>query len=164
MWSRRKARSPRPERFEEYPLILNTGAKQPMFWHSQGRQLKSLRKLNAEPLVEINAKTAEAYGIKKGDSVWIETVRGRLRMRAHLHDQIHEKVVSIPHGWWLPEEPGPDRGVFEVCSNVLVDDDPDNCDVVLGSSPLKGLLCRISKAEGPARTISKRWKEAMAAE
>ncbi len=153
-----------PERFEEYPLILNTGAKQPMFWHSQGRQLKSLRKLNAEPLVEINAKTAEAYGIKKGDSVWIETVRGRLRMRAHLHDQIHEKVVSIPHGWWLPEEPGPDRGVFEVCSNVLVDDDPDNCDVVLGSSPLKGLLCRISKAEGPARTISKRWKEAMAAE
>ncbi|MDP6572200.1 MAG: molybdopterin-dependent oxidoreductase [Rhodospirillales bacterium] len=153
-----------PERFEEYPLILNTGAKQPMFWHSQGRQLKSLRKLNAEPLVEINAKTAEAYGIKKGDYVWIETVRGRLRMRAHLHDQIHEKVVSIPHGWWLPEEPGPDRGVFEVCSNVLVDDDPDNCDVVLGSSPLKGLLCRISKAEAPARTISQRWKEAMAAE
>ena len=84
--------------------------------------------------------------------------------RVPLHEQIHEKVVSIPHGWWLPEEPGPDHGVFEVCSNVLVDDDPDNCDVVLGSSPLKGLLCRISKAEAPARTISQRWKEAMAAE
>jgi len=153
-----------PERYKEYPLILNTGAKQPMFWHSQGRQLKSLRKLNAEPLVEMHTKTAEAHGIKKGDYVWIETVRGRLRMRAHLHEQIHEKVVSIPHGWWLPEEPGPDHGVFEVCSNVLVDDDLDNCDVVLGSSPLKGLLCRISKAEAPARTITQRWKESIAAE
>ena len=97
-----------PERYEEYPLILNTGAKQPMFWHSQGRQLKSLRKLSTEPLIEINSKTAEEYGIAQGDYVWIETVRGKLRMRAHLHDAIHEKVVSIPHGWWLPEEGGPE--------------------------------------------------------
>ena len=91
-------------------------------------------------------------------------MRGRLRMRAHLHDAIHEKVVSIPHGWWLPEEAGPDYGVFEVCSNVLVDDDPDNCDMALGSSPLKGLLCRISKAEAPERTVTERWNAAIAAE
>ena len=41
-----------------------------------------------------------------------------------------------------------------MCSNVLVDDDPDNCDMALGSSPLKGLLCRISKAEAPERTVT----------
>lgn len=153
-----------PERFEEYPLILNTGAKQPMFWHSQGRQLKSLRKLSTEPLIEINSKTAEEHGIAQADYVWIETVRGKLRMRAHLHDAIHEKVVSIPHGWWLPEEGGPEYGVFEVCSNVLVDDDLESCDVALGSSPLEGLLCRISKAEAPARTVTERWNDTLAAE
>jgi hypothetical protein len=49
--------------------------------------------------------------------------------------------------------------VFEVCSNVLVDDELDNCDVVLGSSPLKAMLCRVAKAEAPARTVTERWKE-----
>jgi thiosulfate reductase/polysulfide reductase chain A len=132
-----------PERFKEYPLILNTGVKQPMYWHSQYRQVKSLRSLNTEPLVDMHTATAKALGIKAGDYAWIETVRGKLRMKVTTTDQQHEKVVSIPHGWWLPERPGPDHGVFEVCANVVVDDDPDNCDVVLGSSPLKGLLCRV---------------------
>jgi anaerobic selenocysteine-containing dehydrogenase len=148
-----------PERWKEYPLILNTGVKQPMFWHSQGRQLKALRSLNTEPLAEINIRTAEELGIKKNDYVWIETVRGRLRMKVALSELTHERVVSIPHGWWLPEAPGPDHGVFEVCSNVLVDDTIENCDVALGSSPLKAMLCRVSKADPPERTVTARWTE-----
>ena len=149
-----------PERWKDFPLILNTGAKQPMFWHSQGRQLPSLRSLNAEPIAEMHIATATKLGIKKDDYIWIETVRGKLRMKVTLNELTHEKVVTIPHGWWLPEAPGPDHGVFEVCSNVLVDDDLDNCDVVLGSSPLKAMLCRVSKAEAPVRTVTERWKEA----
>jgi anaerobic selenocysteine-containing dehydrogenase len=152
-----------PELWKEYPLILNTGIKQPMFWHSQGRQLKSLRQLNTEPIAEMSVKTAEALGIQKGDYIWIETVRGKLRMRVAPSEHTHDKVVSIPHGWWLPEAPGPDHGVFEVCSNVLVDDSLENCDVVLGSSPLKAMLCRVSKAEPPARTVTERWKESLVA-
>jgi anaerobic selenocysteine-containing dehydrogenase len=151
-----------PERWKDYPLILNTGAKQPMYWHSQGRQLKALRSLNTEPLCEMHVGTAAKLGIKQNDYVWIETVRGKLRMKVTLNEATHEKVVTIPHGWWLPEAPGPDHGVFEVCSNVLVDDDLDSCDVVLGSSPLKAMLCRVSKAEPPARTVTQRWKESQA--
>ena len=151
-----------PERWKDFPLILNTGAKQPMFWHSQGRQLPSLRSLNTEPIAEMHIATATKLGIKKDDYIWIETVRGKLRMKVTLNELTHEKVVTIPHGWWLPEAPGPDHGVFEVCSNVLVDDDLDSCDVVLGSSPLKAMLCRISKAEAPVRTVTERWKEASA--
>ena len=67
-------------------------------------------------------------------------------MRAHLHDRIHAKVVGIPHGWWRPEEPGPLHGIYETCSNILTDDDPELCDLSFGSSPLKGLLCRVYKA------------------
>ena len=32
---------------------------------------------------------------------------------------------------------------------MLTDDDLDNCDVALGSSPLKGLLCKVYPAEPP---------------
>jgi thiosulfate reductase / polysulfide reductase chain A len=56
-------------------------------------------------------------------------------------------VVSVPHGWWRPEDPGPDHGLMEVCSNVLTSDDDDRCDPILGSSPLKALLCRIYPAD-----------------
>jgi anaerobic selenocysteine-containing dehydrogenase len=136
-----------PEIFKEYPLILITGAKQPMYMHSQSRQLKSLRRLSPEPILEIHPKTALPLGIADHDFAWIETPRGRLRMRAHLHERIHENVVAIPHGWWLPEEPGPLHGIYETCSNVLTNDDPELCDVAFGSSPLKGLLCRVFKAQ-----------------
>jgi anaerobic selenocysteine-containing dehydrogenase len=150
-----------PDRWKDYPLILNTGAKQPMFWHSQGRQLPALRSLNTEPIAEMHVATAAKLGIKKDDYIWIETVRGKLRMKVTVNELTHEKVVTIPHGWWLPEAPGPDHGVFEVCSNVLVDDALETCDVVLGSSPLKAMLCRISKAEAPARTVTERWTESL---
>ena len=70
-----------PERWKDYPLILNTGAKQPMYWHSQGRQLPSLRSLNPSRSARCTSKTAADLGIKKDDYVWIETVRGKLRMK-----------------------------------------------------------------------------------
>jgi anaerobic selenocysteine-containing dehydrogenase len=132
-----------PERFKEYPLLLITGAKQTQYYHSQGRQIPSLRKLAPEPLLEIHSQTAAGLGLKAGDYAWVETVRGRLRMKVRTHKRIHPGVVAIPHGWWLPEAPAPDHRVLEVCANVLTDDDPDNCDVAFGSSPLKGLLCRV---------------------
>jgi anaerobic selenocysteine-containing dehydrogenase len=136
-----------PEVYKQFPLILITGAKQPMYMHSQSRQLLSLRRLSPEPILEIHPKTAMPLGIANGDFAWIETRRGRLRMRAHLQDRIHANVVGIPHGWWLPEEPGPLHGIYDTCSNVLTDDDPELCDVAFGSSPLKGLLCRVYKAD-----------------
>ncbi len=136
-----------PERYKEYPLLLITGAKQTMYYHSQGRQIPSLRKLSPEPVMELHTETASGLGLSTGDFAWVETVRGRLRMKVKTHDRIHPKVVAIPHGWWLPEKPGPDHGVFDVCANVLTDDDPENCDVVFGGSPLKGLLCRVYRAD-----------------
>ncbi len=137
-----------PERFKDYPLLLITGAKQTQYYHSQGRQIPSLRKRAPEPLMELHTQTAAALGLAASDCAWVETIRGRLRMKVRIHDKIHPKVVAIPHGWWLPEQPGPDHGVLDVCSNVLTDDDPENCDVAFGSSPLKGLLCRVYRAEG----------------
>ncbi len=46
-------------------------------------------------------------------------------------------------GWWLPDAAGPDFGIFETCSNILLGNDPDDCDPILGSSPLKAVLCDV---------------------
>jgi len=140
-----------PERFRDYPLLLITGAKQTQYYHSQGRQIRSLRKLAPEPLLEMHRDTAAALGIAAGEFAWVETVRGKMRLKVRTHDKMHPKVVAVPHGWWLPEDRGPDHGVLEVCANVLTDDDPENCDVVFGGSPLKGLLCRVYKAPAQPR-------------
>lgn len=141
--------SPRstPGRYRDYPLLLITGAKQAQYYHSQGRQIASLRRLAPEPLLEMHPQTAAALGIVTGRQAWVETVRGRLRMKVHTSDRTHPKIVTIPHGWWLPEEPGPDHGVLGVCANVLTDDDPENCDIAFGGSQLKGLLCKVYPVE-----------------
>ena len=135
-----------PEVYEKFPLILITGAKQAVYMHSQNRQVDSIRQLSPQPVLEMHAATAAGLGIAEGDMAWVETARGRLQLRTHLHRRIHEKVVAIPHGWWFPEKPGPDHGLFESCANVLTDDNADLCDPTFGSSPLKGLLCRVYKA------------------
>jgi len=136
-----------PERYRDYPLLLLTGVKQAMYYHSHGRQIPSLRQLVPEPLIELHSETAAGLGIAAGQYAWVETVRGRLRAKVRLRDKMHPRIVQVPHGWWLPEQPGPDHGAFQVCANVLTDDDPENCDPAFGGSPLKGLLCRVFLAE-----------------
>jgi anaerobic selenocysteine-containing dehydrogenase len=139
-----------PELYKEYPFLLITGIKQPMYYHSQGRQISSLRALAPDPLLELHTETAKALGIAAGDFAWVQTPRGRLRLKVRTHERIHPKVVAVPHGWWLPERAGAEHGALDLCANVLTDDDPDNCDTAFGGSPLKTLLCRVYKAEAPA--------------
>ncbi|MGD9951986.1 MAG: molybdopterin-dependent oxidoreductase, partial [Burkholderiales bacterium] len=137
-----------PDRFREFPLLLITGAKQAQYYHSQGRQIPVLRTLAPEPLLEMHVDTAASMGIAQGEQVWVETVRGRMQVKVHVHERTHPRVVTLPHGWWLPESSGPDHGALQVCANVLTDDDPESCDAAFGGSPLKGLLCRVYKAKG----------------
>jgi anaerobic selenocysteine-containing dehydrogenase len=144
--------SPRrtPEIAARYPLILNTGVRQPMYWNSNGHPLPSLRRLQPEPSVEVHPDTAARFGLTDKARAWVETPRGRLRFRVRCSSRTSPEVVSVPHGWWQPDSGADDAGVLDVCANVLTDDDPEACDPVLGSSPLKALLCRVYPApQGP---------------
>ena len=130
----------------EYPLILTTGAKIKWFFHSEGRQVQSLRRANPDPLVEINPATAESLGIDEGDRVWIETAEGRVMMRAKLFDGIAPDVVSAQHAWWFPEEDPPEYAWKRSSVNLLFGDtvyDPDT-----GSESLRSSLCRVYPVEG----------------
>jgi anaerobic selenocysteine-containing dehydrogenase len=143
-----------PELAKEYPLILITGARVPGFFHSEFRQIPSLRKLCPDPLVEIHPDTARELGINDGDWVWIETRVGRVRQRAKLTTGIHPKVVSAQHGWWFPEDKRAEpslHGVWESNINVVIDDEP--ADEEFGCSVLRGVLCRIYKAESPPEIL-----------
>ena len=140
----------RPDLAEEYPLILITGARVQPYYHSEQRQVQSLRKMHPDPVMEINPKTAKELGIEEGNWVWIESPRGRIRQKCRFFDGIDPRVVHAQHGWWFPEEDGAEpslHGVWKSNCNVLIDDDPDVCNNISGGWPLRGLLCKVYRAE-----------------
>jgi len=134
-----------PELAREYPLILTTGSRILEFFHSEGRQIPSLRRRHPYPLVEINSETARKFNIKDGDWVWIETPRGKIKQRARLSDEIHPMVINVEHGWWFPEEKGGEHGVWRSNANVLTNNSPPY-EPGIGTYQLRALLCRISRA------------------
>jgi len=137
-----------PELAKEYPLILTTGKRMPVYHHSEHREIPWLRELFPVPLLDINPETADNLGIEEGDWVWIETPRGRIRHVAHLTNGIDPRVVqSYQQNWYYPEKPEtPEnpKGVFDSNNNVLMDH--AHCDPVSGNSQHRGLLCKVYKA------------------
>ena len=134
-----------PEVAKEYPIVLTTGARISFFFNSEHRQVEKLRKAYRDPMVDIHPETAARYNIKKGDWIWIETRRGRIRQRARITTGIDPRVVAAEHGWWFPEEPAPEYGVWKSNVNLLTDNQPPY-DPAMGTYQLRGLLCRIAKA------------------
>jgi anaerobic selenocysteine-containing dehydrogenase len=71
-------------------------------------------------------------GIEDGDLVRIETPRGYVIMRAKLTHGIHPRVIGVQHGW---------EG--EANDNRLTDN--QRCSEGMGSTTLRGLLCRVRR-------------------
>ena len=132
-----------PDLAGEYPLIAITGAKIEPFFHSELRQIASLREKNPDPLVELHPDTARGLSIEEGDWVWIESPRGKIRQRAKLTAGIDPRVVSLQHAWWFPEREPPEYGWKESSASLLLD--PRPADAVWGSEPWKGFLCKVYK-------------------
>jgi len=121
-----------PETVKEYPLILTTGSRYPVFVHSQQRNIQSLRKFFPEPLMEINPETAKSLGVEDGDETIVQTKRGAITIKAAWREGILPGVVHLPHGW------------EEANCNLLTDD--ESRDPVSGFPALKSQLCRVQKA------------------
>ena len=133
-----------PELAKEYPLIVTTGKSAP-FRHSGGRQMITLRGMHPEPMVNIHPETADKLGIKEGDWVYIETKRGRIRQKAYLTTGIDPRVVGADYAWWFPEKGASDLyGWAESNFNLLTDDKPP-FNPEIGSTNLRGILCKVYK-------------------
>ena len=133
-----------PELATAFPYVLTTGARIPVFYHSEYRQLPKLRRGGKEPRVEIHPETATKHSIKRGDWVMISSPRGSIRQRAVISKDIHPNVIHCEHGWWFPEREGPDHGIWESNANVLTSQSPPY-DPAMGTYQLRGLLCRIDR-------------------
>ncbi len=135
---------------KDYPLMLITGGRFLPLYHSEFRQIESLRKRHPYPLVQINPETASELSIKDGEWVWVESPRGRMRMKCQYFDGIDPRVVHCEHGWWFPELPGEEpwlHGVWESNVNIVTADDPGRCNKLNGGWPLKTALCKIYRCK-----------------
>jgi anaerobic selenocysteine-containing dehydrogenase len=130
---------------KDYPLVLTSGGRIPFFFNSEHRQIAKLRRAHRDPIAEIHPDTAGRYGIAHGDWMWIETRRGGMRQKAKLTDGIDPRVIHVEHGWWFPEQPAPQYGVWQSNANLLTDNGPPY-DPAMGTYQLRGLLCRVAKA------------------
>ena len=132
-----------PKVAKDYPYILITGPRSPVFFHSEHRMIPWLRECHPDPIIEIHPDTAKKHGIKEGDWVYIESPRGRIKQRARITPGINPQVVCIQHGWWFPEIKTPDHGWDQSNSNILTDNDPKTLDIAFGASNLRTLMCKI---------------------
>lgn len=138
--------SPRstPEVYKEYPIIYTSGRRNPLFFHSEGRQVPMLREQYPVPCFQINPETAKELGIEQGDWCWIESPRGKIREVADLFYGIKPGTIEADHGWWFPELPAPTHGFDLVNANVMVDQ--YNQDPIIGSTCLRSYLVKVYKA------------------
>lgn len=115
----------------DYPFILSSGARTYGYMHSRFHNLASLKKLNPEPLLEINPLQAGKLGIEAGDMVKLQSKRGDLKIRVKYNPRLKEDVLLMPHGW------------DEANANLLsanVDLDP-----VTGYPADRSIMVRVSK-------------------
>jgi anaerobic selenocysteine-containing dehydrogenase len=95
-----------PELMKKYPLVMVTGRRSPVYFHAEHRNIDWLREKDPFPLVEVNPAVAVKLGIGDGEWCWIENDRGKVMRKAKYNISMNEKCVSVPHGWWPPEEEG----------------------------------------------------------
>ena len=139
-----------PEIAEEYPIVLTTGGGFMPYHHSEHFQMQGIRYLYPDPYFSINPELAEKLNIAYGDWCWIETRRGRIKMRANVEPEVHPNVVFAPRGWWFPERDGSADldnpfGCLESNVNVLTSVDDEHCDPMGGSWANRGLMCKVYK-------------------
>lgn len=81
--------------------------------------------------MEIHPVTAAKYGVLDGERVFVETKKGKIKIKAKLIEDIAPQMGSIPHGW--------------AAANVNMLTNIGLRDPISGYHENKGLLCRITK-------------------
>ncbi len=134
-----------PNQAKEYPLVL-TNNKNPYYYHASHRNIPSLRRLSPEPVAELNPETCSRLGLKDGDSVYIETPRGRILQKLRSNPDLDPRVVVAAFGWWFPEKGSSNLYDWNVSNlNILTSRSEPHCPA-MGSTNLRGFLCKVYKA------------------
>jgi len=68
--------------------------------HSMFANVDWLREFEPTPVLDINPADAKKRNIRDGDMVVAFNDRGKVKIRARIHDGIMPGVVNITEGWW----------------------------------------------------------------
>ena len=120
-----------PEVAKDYPLVLTTGARLPMFLHSEMYNVPWCRSLRPYPMVDMNPSDGRTRKINQDDWVYLETKRNRIKVRVNLTETVLNGVVHMV------------RGDKEADVNLLIE--PDYFDPISGFPGFKSLLCEVRR-------------------
>jgi anaerobic selenocysteine-containing dehydrogenase len=120
-----------PDRAKDYPFVLGTGVRLPMFIHSRTFRLAWTRSLRPHPMADLNPADAARLGIAQGDDIELSTPTGAIYVKANVTELAQPGVVHMYHDY-------PEANV-----NLLLEG--DYLDPISGFPGFKGLLCAVRK-------------------
>ena len=139
----------KPEFAGQYPLISTSGSRRYSSFHSEHRQVPSLRQIDPWPWVQINPETAAEYGITKGDWVEVYNMFGAARFKAEITFVMKPGIINCAHGWWFPEQDGEEPNLFGVWKSNFNSLVPHMNIGKLGfGAPYKGVMCNMRRVRG----------------
>ena len=117
----------------EFPFVLNTGARNPLYYHSRYHNITRFRKAFPTVEMEMNPADAQRMGINNSERVRVISEIGTVEVRVKIVNeaQILPGFVEIPHGWQVGNV------------NLVTPDDIN--DPISGFPLLKAVPVRIEK-------------------
>lgn len=122
-----------PELYKEFPLIMNSGNRVPIYTHSKERDVPWLKSIMPEAIIRLCRKDADERGLSEGDMVRITSPVNRDGIVAKLEvtNIVKPGVIDMFHGW------------SKANINLLI---PRDFDPISGFPPYKEGLCQVEKA------------------
>ena len=120
-----------PELAQDYPFVLNTGSRLPMFIHSRTFRLPWTRSLRRDAAVDLNPADALRLGIAQGDRVELSTPAGAIHVSANLTELARPGAAHMYHDY-------PEADVNTLLSS-------DYLDPISGFPGFKASLCAVKK-------------------
>ena len=120
-----------PEVAVDYPLVLGTGTRLPMFIHSRTFRLPWTRSLRRDAMVDLNPADATLYGIAQGDFVELSTPQGAIQVKANVTELARPGVAHMYHDY-------PEADVNSLLPG-------DYLDPISGFPGFKASLCAVKK-------------------
>lgn len=139
-----------PELAKRYPLVFNSGSRVSTDFRSQFHNIPGLVDERPEPTVMMNEADANARDVSHGDLVDVVSLRGRVRFRAQVTDNIMPGVVDADMGGGGPLGPA----AWRDC-NVNDLTDLQNYDPISGFPVYKALLCEVVKVGAGDGTMAR---------
>ncbi|MGB6066895.1 MAG: molybdopterin-dependent oxidoreductase [Desulfomonilaceae bacterium] len=126
------SRESTPELALEFPFILNTGSRLPMFVHTRTFRLTWTNSLRPNhPAADMNPADAARLGIKKDEAIRISTPKDSIVVKANLTQMVQPGVIHIYHGHEKADV------------NLLLEG--DYLDPLSGFPGFKSALCKVEK-------------------